>query len=89
MFLAAISHDSESVGHRSTARTVLADSSHDDNDDTFKYLIRWEEKLSIYYRQIGLLFHNGFMQLSVLLYRNVSRKTKKKQKTNPTKYYKV
>lgn len=38
MFLAAISHDFESVGHRSTVRTVSADPSHDENDDTFKYL---------------------------------------------------
>lgn len=36
MFLAAISHDSESVGHRLTIRTVLTDSSQYDNDDTFK-----------------------------------------------------
>lgn len=36
MFLAAIPHDSESVGHRSTVRTVLADSMQDDKHDTFK-----------------------------------------------------
>lgn len=46
MFLAAISHDFGSVGHRLTGRTVLADSSHDDNDDTFKYLNQMRKKKS-------------------------------------------
>lgn len=44
MILAAISHDSESVGHPLTGRTVLADSSQDDNDDTFKYLNQVSKK---------------------------------------------
>lgn len=35
MFLAAIFHDSESVGHRLTYRIVAADSSQKVNDDTF------------------------------------------------------
>lgn len=50
MFLAAISHDFESAGHRSTVRTVLADSSHDENDDTFKYLYQMRKKSESFYR---------------------------------------
>lgn len=49
MVLAAISHDFESVGHRSTGRTVLADSSQDDNDDTFKYLNQMRKKSEGFY----------------------------------------
>lgn len=49
MFLAAISHDSESVGHRLTIRTVLADSLHDDNADTFKYFKSDGRKLAGFY----------------------------------------
>lgn len=75
MFLAAISHDFGSVGHRLTGRTVLADSSQDDNDDTFKYLYQMRkknQKASIDNRNIHLHFYNGSMQLYLLLYCNVS-----------------
>lgn len=74
MLLAAISHDSESVGQWSTVRTVLADSLQDDNDDTLKK----NQKASIYYINIDL----QYAIMYILLYCNVSS-----PKTKPTKYY--
>lgn len=75
MFLAAIFHDSESVGHRLTICTVLADSSHDDNADTFKYLNQMGKNQHAFIytctcnRNCTLIcnFYNGYMQLYILL----------------------